>query len=164
MFCSLRHFCRFCAIPLAFCFLLFPPRAVAQQFATPSDVRLEVHVKNDQSTFFIGQIIPIELLFSSSTPKAYQLDLANYDRSGRMSIEQFRVEPSLGWADPIASYLGGIGGGLRGIGPLSNEPTTIELQLNEWIRFDKPGQYKVHVTSHRVSDVRPSVPFSRSGR
>src|SRR5262245_829486 len=140
MFCSLRHFCRSCAISLPLCLLLFSPKAIAQQLVTPSDVRLEVHVKNDQSTFYIGQIIPIELLVSSSTPKAYQLDMANYDRSGRMSIEQFRVEPSAGWVDPIGSYLGGIGGGLRGIQMLSNEPTTVELQLNEWVRFDKPGR------------------------
>src|SRR5215471_17468444 len=113
-FCSLQHFCRSCAISLAFCLVLCSPKAVAQQFATPSDVQLKVHVKNDQGTFYIGQIIPIELIFTSSTPKAYQLDMANYDRSGRMSIEQFRVEPPTGWVDPIGSYLGGIGGGIRG--------------------------------------------------
>jgi hypothetical protein len=142
------------------CFLLLQPLALAQQrFATPSDVRLEIQTQNQQKSFYIGQIIPIELRFSSATPATYQLDMASYDRSGRRSIEEFKVAPSTGWVDPIAAYMGGIGGGLRGLRMLSAEPTKIELQLNEWIRFDKAGQYRVQIVSHRASNVRTSVPY-----
>ena len=45
---------------------------------------------------------------------------------------------------------------------LSAEATTIELQLNEWLRFDWPGQYRVQVVSHRVANVRESSPALRS--
>src|SRR2546426_2843321 len=137
---------------VAFCFLLLQS----------PDVRLELHTQNQQKSFYIGQIIPIELRFSSATPGTYQLDMASYDRSGRMSIEEFRVAPSTGWGDPVAAYVGGIGGGIRGMRMLSSQPTTIELQLNEWIRFDKAGQYRVQIVSHRAANLKTSAPYPGS--
>ena len=79
----------FALILLALCLLLPRPQAFAQQFVRASDVRLEVRTRDGQKTFYIGQIIPIELRFSSNTPGTYQLDMAKYDRSGRMDT-QFR--------------------------------------------------------------------------
>jgi hypothetical protein len=35
---------------------------------------------------------------------------------------------------------------------LSDSPYVTHLCLNEWVRFDKPGNYRVTVTSRRVSD------------
>jgi hypothetical protein len=84
--------------------------------------------------------------------------MAGYDRSGRMTIEKFSAEPATGWTDPIAPYLDGMGGGISSVPPmLSIEPATIALELNEWIRFDNPGAYRVRVVSHRVTSVKGSA-------
>ncbi len=45
-----------------------------------------------------------------------------------------------------------MGGGLTNFQFLSPEPVTIKLVLNEWLSFDRPGLYRVKVTSSRVSD------------
>ena len=85
---------------------------------------------------------------------------ANYDRSGRMKYESFDVSPSFGFTDPLASYFEGgsfMGGGLSGIAPLSLKPSTMNLNLNEWVRFDSPGDYTVIVHSNRVFSVNKSL-------
>src|SRR6185312_12396277 len=50
-----------------------------------------------------------------------------------------------------SSYGIGIGGGLTNFEFLVRKPWTIELSLNEWMRFTRPGEYKLRVTSERVS-------------
>jgi hypothetical protein len=115
---------------------------------------LTIQTKGNQSIFRIGEVIPLELAFTSTRP-GYQLDMATYDRSGRLDEETFNIDPAAGWDDPLAiyyqSYRVFIGGGLRGSEVLSTHPTIIFLELNEWIRFKYPGRYRMRIVSHRVS-------------
>jgi hypothetical protein len=120
----------------------------------PSDLKLQVSVRNHQTRFRMGEVINLELQFSSNTAKKYHLDTASYDRSGRMSIEQFDVLPATGRSDPLAVYFQAfaafMGGGLSGTKDLSPKPEMIELQLNEWVRFDLPGRYRITIDSARA--------------
>ena len=129
--------------------------------ACGSDVKVVAQIRGEQSVFHIGEVIPLDLAFTSSSPGKYQFDNATYDRSGRLNEEQFALEPSSGWDDPLAlyfrSYTGFIGGGLRGIGVLSEKPETVHLELNEWVRFDSPGVYKLRVSSRRVSVIHAAT-------
>jgi hypothetical protein len=52
--------------------------------------------------FHVGEIIPIELSFRASIPEMYDMSTANYDRSGRLNIEQFHVDPP--GRDPLKRY------------------------------------------------------------
>ena len=65
--------------------------------------------------------------------------------------------PSNGSDDPLQlyfhSYKGFMMGGLRGFKSLSTTPATVHADLNEWIRFKTPGQYRITVVSRRVSKV-----------
>jgi hypothetical protein len=102
----------------------------------------------------MGEVIPIELSFTSSIAKRYQLNMAGYDRSGRMHYETFQVTPKEATRDPLHDYFafgGFIGGGLTSFKFLGAEPVIIKLTLNEWIRFERPGIYRLKVTSARVS-------------
>jgi hypothetical protein len=102
----------------------------------------------------MGEVVPIELSFTSSVPKHYQLNMARYDRSGRMNYETFRVIPQEGTRDPLQTYFafgGFMGGGLTNFQFLSSQPATIKLVLNEWVNFERPGIYRLMVTSLRVT-------------
>ena len=142
-------------IPLA----LFLSMASASQTpapsSSPSDIEFTVKTRGEQTTFRIGEVIPFELSFVSTAPDKYRLDTANYVRSGRLNEEQFAVEPSTGWSDPLYRYFhafqGFIGGGLRDFNPLSLKPTVIPIELNEWVQFNRPGRYRITVISGRVS-------------
>ena len=146
---------------LAVLTLLSPILAQSVSGSSPSDVHLTIKVRDNQLTFHIGEVIPLELAFTSNSRERYQLDMASYDRSGRLNEDKFVVEPSKGWDDPLdlyyRSYLGFIGGGLRGSKVLSSQPAIISLELNEWVRFKEPGRYRVKVLSGRVFGVRSGL-------
>jgi hypothetical protein len=124
---------------------------------SPSDPQLTISTRNNQLSFRIGEIIPLDLAFTSSSHNKYQMDMAGYDRSGRLNEDRFVIDPSTGWDDPLQlyfrSYKGFMGGGLRGFQVLSPTATTIHVELNEWVRFKSPGQYRISVISGRVSEI-----------
>jgi hypothetical protein len=123
-----------------------------------ADVHFTIKTKTGSTIFRIGEVIPLELSFSSGAEKVFQINMASYDRSGRMSYETFLVEPESGWHDPLQNYFGslsgGLGGGLTSFKFLSSQPIVLSLQLNEWVRFDVPGKYRLEVATHRVADIR----------
>jgi hypothetical protein len=129
-----------------------------QPCSTASAEAPQLDVSTKSTRYRIGELIPLELSFSSRIPKRYQINMARYDRSGRMSYEHFVVSPGGGTRDPVAVYFNAMtvffGGGLTSFDFLSSKPTLIELNLNEWVRFDKTGTYEVKVISNRVSDVQ----------
>jgi hypothetical protein len=122
-----------------------------------TDVRLTVRTRGDQTTFHLGEVISLELSFTGTAQKKYNIDMASYDRSGRLNEETFSVQPEAGWEDPLYlyfhAYQGFFGGGLRGINPLSAEPTRVIVELNEWVQFRAAGQYRVRIASTRVGKV-----------
>ncbi|HEY4837298.1 MAG TPA: hypothetical protein VIH72_01745, partial [Candidatus Acidoferrales bacterium] len=126
------------------------PEMAAQQ---NSGATLTIRFADASSRFHVGEVIPIELSFSASVPDAFEYSTANYDRSGRLNIEQFHVTPA--GRDPLHNYYSSlqmmIGGGASSNGILTNTPYVIREQLNEWIAPDKPGHYSVNVTSGRVN-------------
>lgn len=131
---------------------------------SPPDLRFEIHTRNDQDTFRIGEVIPLELRFSSTSKQKHELDMATYDRSGRLNSEKFDVQPRTGWTDPLRIYFRAykafVGGGVRGSHTLSAKPTIIELELNEWVRFEQPGQYHISVVSSRLGAATGPSSFS----
>jgi hypothetical protein len=97
-----------------------------------------------------GEIIRVELAFSSALPKTYQLDGALYDRGGRLGIDSYCVDPPDGAVDPLKDQSPGGMGGMRAIPVLEEKPYRIVRDLNEYLRFDKPGKYRLYVVSNRL--------------
>jgi hypothetical protein len=92
------------------------------------------------------------LTFTAAFPDTYDLSTRNYDRSGRLNMEEFRVTPP--GRDPLANYYANgafMGGGLGGSRVLTSEPQVMRQDLNEWVALDDPGHYTIYVTSGRVS-------------
>ncbi len=139
-------------------------RAVA---ANPPDLSLTLRVASSTSRFRQGEVIPLEIAFASSSPGRYQLDKAAYDGSGRLESDEIYLDRPTGAADPLWEYFssqgGWFGGGLRAVSILDERPQQLMLQLNEWVRFDRPGTFRLYVTSHRVSDGRETNEGGFSG-
>ena len=123
---------------------------------------LQLQTSTAQSVFHIGERIPLTLTFSAADTNRYEITISNSNRQGCMDYEDFEVTPKKGWADPLATYYGGgcAGSFLSSLGLLSTKPTIVQHDLNEWVRFDQPGVYRLTVISHRVDE--PSSP-SRAG-
>lgn len=131
--------------------------------AMAEHVRLTLQTRNGQSTFHIGELISLQLAYSlsSASAKPYLITNANYDRSGRLGIERFQVEPASGWDDPLKLYFqsfsGFMGGGLSSSAKLTPVPVVISRPLNEWVRFGSPGRYRLTVISTRVQSVDHTI-------
>ena len=127
-----------------------------------SPVRLTLRLTDGRLQFRPGEIIPIELEFSSASTKRFTVDGVTYDRSGRLTIDEFVIDRIDDVTDPMLDYFGSfgghIGGGIRGMGVLGEKPFTVKLELNEWFRFDKPGRYALAVKSRRVTDESVAPP------
>jgi hypothetical protein len=120
------------------------------------DVQLRLGTKNNQTVFHVGEVITLQLAYSlaAGSHNRYEISNNSYDRSGRLGIESYRIEPSTGWDDPLKLYFHSFadffGGGLFSTSKLTTTPVIISRDLNEWVRFTMPGQYRVSVVSTRV--------------
>jgi hypothetical protein len=126
----------------------------------PAGLNFTLKLKNGQTEFRTGEKVRLELSFATSVPDAYVYENANYDRSGRLEIDTFVVDQTSAVNDPLFDYFHGSRwhgmGGLRGIDTLSpDKPQSVNYDLNEWLRFDKPGKYRLYVISHRLTKGKP---------
>ena len=132
--------------------------AVASRaFLQTEAASLTIRFAGGMNTFHVGEMIPIELSFTASVPDAYDMSNRNYDRSGRLDMEQFHVTPP--GRDPLANYYANgafMGGGLGSSRVLIEEPQVTQEDLNEWVALDEPGHYTLYVTTHRVSRRGPT--------
>jgi hypothetical protein len=51
-----------------------------------SGVSLTIRFADGTSRFCVGEIIPLELSFHASIPDMYDMEMRNYDRSGRLKL------------------------------------------------------------------------------
>jgi len=132
--------------------------------STVQDAKLTITIPDDRKSFREGEIIPLRLSFTSTADKRYWADVRNYDRSGRLDIETYCLQPAA--RDPLTGYFQGgsfIGGGLGSQQQLSGQPFTATAELNEW-RQPGPGHYRLYVVSHRVwrpPDPNETTPYGR---
>jgi hypothetical protein len=126
-----------------------------------NDVTLRLTLADGQTIYREGEIIPLSLAFTSASKGKYTVDSRTYDRSGRLNLETFCVDPGTG-LDPLVDYFGSgiwsgfVGGGLSsGFLPLSLEPYVVKEELNEWKALP-PGSYTLRVVSDRISATRSS--------
>jgi len=117
----------------------------------PPGLRLEL--KLPKTEYHQGEIIPATLVFRNSSTNQYHLWIGTYDRSGRIPDIAFRAERQdhVKVADPLGWYLAsycGIGGGLGNEQDLGE--WSITLPVNQWLRLDAPGLYRVYAWSNRA--------------
>lgn len=150
---------------LGFLLLVATPCAAASvdlcaAASAASNVKLALAISDGRSTFQQGEIIPLSLKFTTTAKSRYWADVRNYDRSGRLGIEVYCLEPQA--PDPLESYFrvgAFVGGGLGGTRQLSETPFEADAELNEW-RSPAAGHYRLYVVSHRV--YRPPDPGEKT--
>jgi len=128
--------------------------------AQTPEVQLRLATASAQTSFRIGEPIALELSFTSTVPGRYSAFGSGTDRMGMEALsEVFAVSPSEGTADPLADYFKGgmVANGFFWSKVLSTEPLVVKKDLNQWLRFVRPGRYRLRAVSHRVSAERQPV-------
>jgi len=138
--------------------LLFLFCCVSGAFAeTPSDVYFTLAVTKSPAVYHLGERIVCKLSFSTTTPGKYGIDSAGPLKGSRGSVpEIFVAIPKDGAADPYVDLSRQLGFGFGGDIPssynkLSSQPYVVRTDLNPWLRFVRPGVYRLVAQSSRVS-------------
>jgi hypothetical protein len=157
-----------CVALLAIASLAAQPPAQSDPCSASSSVpgvTFTLAVKDNRSTFQQGEIVPLVLSFTSSAKDRYWADVRNYDRSGRLGIEHYCIQPDA--PDPLEPYFRVgpfFGGGLGTQQQLSDKAFTADAELNEWLS-PKPGHYRLYAISYRVwrpPDPDEKTPWGRA--
>ncbi|HJQ34811.1 MAG TPA: hypothetical protein VJ866_21860 [Pyrinomonadaceae bacterium] len=140
-----RAVCRLFALLLL---LSAAPAAFAQDAAAP--VRASLSLSGEKKVFRAGEPIRLRMSFTSER-EGYQLDTTT--TKPPHAIDKVTLSPDAGAYAWAADYTGG---GMNhpdyaAFQNLSATPTTIELTLNDWYRFDRPGKYTVKISTARVA-------------
>jgi hypothetical protein len=129
--------------------------------ANPPGVSFTIAFVDGHRQFAQGEPIRVELAFTSSRAATYRLDCGLHDRSGRLGLDEYRVDPGEHVVDPLRDHFEvgvSIGGGIRSMPVLGEEPARMTFELNEWRRFDAPGRYRLFVRSRRIQrEAAPGV-------
>ena len=137
--------------------LVICSRLVAQDLPVqePADLKVELHSATGSNRFQLGEVIPLEVLVSSSTPNRYLEPCQQfwescfgYPRCRFVTAWSFDVTPSTGWSDI------GWHGCMSMSGPtydikssdLTSEPKKYSYTLTNRFRFDTPGRYTVRLS------------------
>src|SRR5215475_10420702 len=118
----------------------------------PEGVSFTLRILGDSTRFRQGEIISVEYTFASSLRKTYKLYDMSFDRSGRVHLDNFILDHRKGVVDPLDGYLYSWSsmGGTGGSPTLGRKPETLVLDLNQWLRFDQPGKFRLYVTAARI--------------
>jgi HPt (histidine-containing phosphotransfer) domain-containing protein len=125
--------------------------------ANPPGVTLILSLPGGRTQFHRGEMIPLSAVFTNTSPNKYDLNTDPGNRDLQWNSDSFHVDHSAGAADPLPVYYDhefgeGYSGGGPQFQPLTASPVAIPYTLNEWLRFDAPGHYRVYLTSGRIID------------
>lgn len=125
--------------------------------ANPPGVSVTLRLPGGRIRFHRGEVIPLSAVFASRQPSAYRVDTDPGSRDLQWGDDAFHVDSTSGASDPLRGFythdvLSYNGPGPR-LEPLGLKPVTISYTLNEWLRFDVPGRYRVFLTTGRISNV-----------
>jgi DNA-directed RNA polymerase subunit F len=124
----------------------------------PSDLHLTLAPAGARTEFRPGEGIQVEYSLSSDTPEKYKSGDLWFDGSDRSRFEAFTCDRPADCPDPLAGHwtiweilYNAHYTGRRGSWKmLGQAPTTERWDLNEYLRFDQPGKYRVYATTRHV--------------
>jgi len=165
----MNKFLFLCSLSIV-CFLPLPGKAQEPDFEASYEGKKEtlkhesltLGISPPKKSFFLGELIPVTFRFKDrETAGQYSVWTGGYDRSGRIPSVSFFVDADSESAkDPLAVYFTSAifaGGGLGNIHELGEFEQV--FHLNEWVRFEKPGTYRLYATSKRVSGKMDAPPL-----
>ncbi len=124
----------------------------------PSDLQVQLRSATGSNRFQIGEVIPLEVVLSSSTPNRYLEPCALFRESNFgfplcrfFSKWSFTITPDGGWVDLTKEFPSGpaTSGGPSFEVPdrdLSSQPESFPYVLTHRFRFDRPDEYRVQLS------------------
>src|SRR5262249_2997597 len=128
--------------------LFFVTPAIAQ--TAGADVKVRLSLDGGKSVYRIGEPIRLILSFTSDAD-GYQLNTTTTKPAS--PVDELRVTPDEGVSHWLHEYPGKnrYARDYAIMREITATPAIVQLTLNDWFRFDRPGKYSVQVKTRRVS-------------
>lgn len=121
----------------------------------PTDLKMELRSATGSNRFQLGEVIPLEVFISSSTPnrylepcKMFWESCFGYPQCRFVTHWSFDVTPATGWTDIGWHGCGRMSGPTIDVksSDLTMEPKEYVYTLTNRFRFDAPGRYTVRLS------------------
>jgi hypothetical protein len=130
-------------------------RAVA---ANPADLHLKIALDGDAKAFHIGDTIKLRFDLIADVPEKYAAGVRANDRTGRSTLESFVVDRPNDAFDPMrgfwdlwtALYCLTYSSGGDAHAKLGPSPEEQSLEVTHYLRFQKPGKYRLYAVTRGV--------------
>ena len=136
--------------------------------ANPPDVHLKISLDSGQATFHIGETIPLKYEFTADSPGKYVAGARFLDHGQRSVLESFFTDRPADARDPLGDYWdfhraldGNISAPREPNLKLDSSPQFDAIELTHYLRFSKPGRYRVYVVTR--SALPPGAPVRDQG-
>jgi hypothetical protein len=129
-------------------------------FAQSPDVTLRIETASGGTQFRIGETISLKLTFENSSAEEWEVPGVVVGGRSVLGLwrDRFLVSPKEGTDDPWSFGLREGSGGSIGGGPgIGAKPVSINVDLNQWVRFDRAGRYRVSALFHATARQQPDV-------
>jgi len=132
--------------------------------ANPGDVHLKISLESAQASFHVGETIRIKYEFTADAPGKYVAGARYFDRSQRSVLETYFTDRPADARDGLREFweLPTAITGSRYSAPreptlkLDVSPQMDSVEITHYLRFLKPGRYRIYVVTHSV--VAPARP------
>ncbi len=137
--------------------------------ASPSDVHLKISLDSAQTVFHMGETIHLKYEFTADVPGRYVAAARYFDRSQRSVLETFFTDRPADAIDPLREFWD-FHSALSGSQLSAPRDPTLKLdvspqfdsiELTHYMRFLKPGRYRLYVVTH--SAFAPGTPVKDKG-
>jgi hypothetical protein len=137
--------------------------------ANPPDVHLKISLDAGQSTFHRGDTIRLKYEFTADSPGKYVAGARFLDRGSRSVLETFLTDRPADARDPLLEFweFRSALGGSNLFAPrnptlkLDTSPQFDSVELTHYLRFAKPGRYRLYVVTR--SALPPAAPVKEQG-
>jgi hypothetical protein len=134
------------AAVLALVFLYAPPEGNC------STVTLQFHCLRQPPVYQLGETIQAELRYTGTSRAGYSLSGAPEARRSHFPLEETIIsDPETGTIDPASRNPRIWAGSVLGSFWSGAKPLIRRIDINEWIQFQRPGRYTLHVISNRIT-------------
>lgn len=136
--------------------------------ANPPDVHFKISLDSAQSTFHIGDTIRLKYEFTADSPGKYVAGARFLDHGQRSVLESFFTDRPAEARDSLHDYWdfhraidGNISAPREPTLKLSPSPQFDSIELTHYLRFSKPGLYRLYVVTR--SALPPGAPVRDQG-
>ena len=136
--------------------------------ANPPDIHLKLSLDSAQAAFHIGETIRLKYEFTADSPGRYVAGARFLDHGQRSLLESFYTDRPADARDPLYDYWdlhraidGNLSAPRQPTLKLDSSPQFDSVELTHYLRFSKPGRYRLYVVTRSV--LPPAAPVKEQG-